>query len=163
MTLSRSLRTLLLAGLVAGALDLCFAFTSAGLRGIGPGVVLQAIASGLLGRAAYAGGVPVIVLGFMLHFAMTITMAAALALVVHRWPALAWRPLLLGLGYGALLYVVMSFVVVPLSQAVLGPPPANWAERLPQLLAHMVLVGIPCALGAARSASLPWRGKPRSA
>lgn len=42
-------RAVLAAGLVAGALDILFAFASAG---VGPVRVLQSVASGLLGRAA---------------------------------------------------------------------------------------------------------------
>jgi len=48
----RPLRTIVIAGLVAGALDITYAFIIWGLRGVSPIRIGQSIASGLLGREA---------------------------------------------------------------------------------------------------------------
>ncbi|MGZ4967868.1 MAG: hypothetical protein ACXV8A_03170 [Chthoniobacterales bacterium] len=53
----KALRVILLAGLVAGAIDLIYVLPFCEFaRGIPATRVLQTIASGLLGRASYNGG-----------------------------------------------------------------------------------------------------------
>src|SRR3546814_17456848 len=75
-------------------------------------------------------------------------MAAGFYLACKRWPALARKPVLSGSLYGIALYVVMTSVVVPLSNAGNGGLPAWRWENLSHIAGHMLLVGIPCALGA---------------
>lgn len=58
---------------------------------------------------------------------------------------LAQRPLIFGPLYGALVYVLMNTVVVPLSAA-----PFSLPLRLTGLLVHMFLVGLPIALAVSR-------------
>ena len=49
----------LIGGTIGGTLDILFALTFAAVNGMGPITLLQTVASGLLGEAAYSGGVPV--------------------------------------------------------------------------------------------------------
>ncbi|GHE38746.1 hypothetical protein ACFOED_09305 [Vulcaniibacterium thermophilum] len=132
------------AGLLAGALDIVYAIAIWSTRDVAPAVVVQAIASGVLGRAAFGLGGTSVALGLALHFAMTLAMAAAFAFAAGRLAWLSRAPLLAGAGYGVLLYVLMNGVVVPLSRAPLtgAPWPIAWAN----LGAHVFLVGIPIAL-----------------
>jgi hypothetical protein len=59
-----------------------------------------------------------------------------------------------GALYGLVLYAVMTYVVVPLSQAGGGKlPPWRW-ENLSHIAGHMLLVGVPCALAARYALSL---------
>ena len=53
---SRALPTIALAGLIAGILDITSAFVIAGIKGTGSVRMLQGIASGLLGRRSFEGG-----------------------------------------------------------------------------------------------------------
>ncbi len=142
----RTVLTIFLGGLVAGAFDLAYVFTVYGVRGISPIVILQSIASGLLGRAAYAGDVKTALLGLVLHFSMAFLMAAGFVVLVRVLPALLQRPLLMGPVYGVLLFVVMYYLVVPLSAAVIQTP-SGWLLA-GALFAHTVLVGTPIALFA---------------
>src|SRR5262249_19054274 len=74
---SRALKAILAGGLIGGAFDITYACTVWWFRGVTPIRVGQSVASGLLGRdAAVAGGVPVGLLGFVLHFSIAIVMAA---------------------------------------------------------------------------------------
>ena len=76
-TSRRPLRTIVIAGLVAGALDISYAFIIWGLRGVTPIRIGQSIASGLLGReAAVAGGTATGLFGLLLHFTMATIIAA---------------------------------------------------------------------------------------
>ena len=65
----RGLKTIVIAGLVAGALDITYAFIIWGLRGVSPIRIGQSVASGLIGReAAVGGGTATGMLGLLLHF-----------------------------------------------------------------------------------------------
>lgn len=145
-----------LAGMVAGTLDLAYAFTFWGIQaGLTPPQILQSVAAGWLGRdAAYGGGLPSASLGFASHYAIAIAMAAVFALASRHWRMLARRPVAYGALYGIVLYAVMTYVVVPLSNAGAGHWPAWRWENLSHIAGHMVLVGIPCAFGARRALAL---------
>jgi len=58
-----NLSAVLLGGSIAGALDIIFAISFAAYNGATPVRLLQTVASGLLGTAAFTGGVPVAALG----------------------------------------------------------------------------------------------------
>jgi hypothetical protein len=66
--MSKAVSTISLAGVIAGILDISAAFIMFGLRGVPPAKILQGIASGLLGKQAFAGGTGTALLGAMLHF-----------------------------------------------------------------------------------------------
>lgn len=138
-------------GLVAGTLDIADALIFHGARGVAPWRVLQAIASGLLGREAFTGGASTAALGLGLHFFIATTAAAAYALASQRVALLVRRPWLCGAAYGLVVYAVMQYVVLPLSAFRPGPaaPPGsiNWG-LVNLLLAHVFCVGVPIALGA---------------
>lgn len=145
-----------LGGLVAGTLDLAYASTFWGIQiGFTPKQIMQSIAAGWLGRdAAYAGGWTSALIGLCSHYGIAIVMAAVFYLACRRWAALARRPVLNGALYGLVLYAVMTYVVVPLSQAGGGKlPPWRW-ENLSHIAGHMLLVGVPCALAARYALSL---------
>src|SRR3546814_10081777 len=103
---------------------------------------------GWLGRATCEGCYPSALLGLVSHYGIAITMAAEFWFASRRWPALVHKPLLTGSLYGLALYAVMTYVVVPLSNAGTGELPAWKWESLSHIAGHMLLVGIPCALGA---------------
>lgn len=136
------------ATLLAGTLDILDAFTFWGVtKAVPPERILQSIASGLLGKAAFQGGTGAAALGLLLHYFIMSVMAALYVLAARRLPVLVRRPLLMGLAYGAATYVVMNYVVLPLS--AVGPASAfAWPRFINNLGAHLVLVGIPIALVA---------------
>ncbi len=116
----RLLVTILLAGAVAGSLDIAYAFIVYGplSYGMTPVDVLHTVASGWLGRqAANAGGAGTALLGLATHFGIATAMAAAFVALARRWPAWVRHAVPWGLAYGFGLYLVMTYVVVPLSAA----------------------------------------------
>jgi hypothetical protein len=102
----------ILAGTAAGAVDIGAA---ALINHQGPAIILQSIASGLLGLGAYSGGYPTILLGLALQLAMSIAIAGIYAVAAMRLNWLLRHPVSAGLAYGAGVFVVMNLVVVPLS------------------------------------------------
>jgi hypothetical protein len=145
-------RALTVGTLIVGTLDILDAVIFFGLRGVRPTAILQSIASGVLGRAAYQGGARTATLGLLLHFLIAFGVVAVYLSAARALPWLNRRPLLYGMLYGVAVYVVMNFVVVPLSAAALGSGPTPLAVRLNGILVHMLGVGLPAALVAARAA-----------
>lgn len=139
-------RALLLGTLTVGVLDILDAFLFFGFQGVPPIRILQSIASGLLGRDAYGGGIPTAALGAFLHFFIAFAVVATYYLASRWMPELARRPLLYGPLYGLLVYAVMNLVVIPLSAASFAPPDAIGLVN--GLLIHALGVGLPSALFA---------------
>jgi uncharacterized membrane protein YagU involved in acid resistance len=114
MAMSRVLKSLIYGGLIAGTVDIGAA---AIINAINPLIILLAIASGLLGRPAFQGGAGVMVLGLLLQWGMSILIAAFFSGAASLWPVLARRWILWGAIYGVVVFIVMNYVVVPLSAA----------------------------------------------
>lgn len=127
------------------ATTLWFSWDAAGLQR-----VFQTIAVGVLGQASYDGGTQAAVLGAVLHVFMATMFVVIYTLVARRNHALLRRPVVLGALYGVVLYVVMNFVVMPLSRVGRSPSfeHADWITY--SVLAHM-LFGVVCVLFARRA------------
>ncbi len=97
----RPSRAIALSALTVGVLDGLDAIVFFGLRGVSPLRIFQAIAAGLLGRAAFRGGLPTAVLGTMLHFSIALAIVAVYYLVSRRIAALTRRPLMWGPSMGS--------------------------------------------------------------
>jgi hypothetical protein len=146
---------ILAGGGIAGALDITYAVVFSGFRGVPALRVLQSVASGLLGPAAYDGGVPVAVLGLFLHFFIAFSAAAIFYLASRRLSFLTRQPVVAGVLYGVAVYAVMNLVVIPLSayqRKVFPPPPLVLATGL---LVHMFCIGLPIALASRRALGSP--------
>jgi uncharacterized membrane protein YagU involved in acid resistance len=131
-------------GLVAGTIDIGAASL---INMINPLIILRAIASGLLGRAAFAGGLPVSLLGLVLQWAMSLLIAAIFVLAAQRLAWMCRRWFAAGLAYGVVVFVVMEYVVVPLSAA--NNPHFTPVSLLENVLA-MLLYGLIIAFFARR-------------
>jgi hypothetical protein len=144
--------TVAAAGLLAGALDLTFAFLFYGYQGVAPGRLLRGIAAGLVGRdqaIALGGAAPP--LGTLLHFFTAVCAAFVFYLASRRFSFLTRSPWLSGAVFGVCVYVFMHFVVIPLSQLPFRvQSPGN---MIGELLSHVFLFGIVIAFGVARARS----------
>jgi len=149
--MNKTLATASIGGAIGGLLDIIYAIVLWGfILGGSPVGILQSIASGLLGNAAYEGGGVTAALGLALHFTIAFFMALAYVLASRRLPVLLSRPILMGAVYGVALFVVMNFVVVPLS--AIGFRPMTLPGAIRALLPHVIFVGPVIALVAARRA-----------
>jgi hypothetical protein len=89
--MSNNLRAILAGGFIAGTIDIGAAVA---LYHIGPITILQAIASGLLGKAAYSGGLNTVVLGLVLQWVMSLIIPRSLCSRPIAFPCLGgdgWR------------------------------------------------------------------------
>ena len=142
--------TVLLGGLLAGALDITYAWAFWAIkRGLPAERIFQSVASGLLGAKAFTGGPATAALGLALHFCIAISMAFTYYLVSLRWPVLRSRAVACGAAYGVLLYGIMNYVVVPLSAARPGSKDPLWVVL--SVAVHVLLIGMPIALAARRA------------
>lgn len=149
----RALLAILLGGVVAGALDIAYACVHYGLvYEIPPTRIFQSVAAGVYGReAARAGGIETASIGLVLHFLMTILMAAFFVAWTRMLPALNRWPLLAGPTYGLAIFALMQFVVLPLSAAGGGNHPEG-QFLFGGVLIHAFGVGYVIALIAKRFA-----------
>ena len=131
--------------LIAGTLDICAACLTAWLRaGLGPIRLCQFVASGLLGPAAFDGGVKTALLGLALHFLIATIWTIVFYLASRKFLFLVERPVQFGLIYGIAVYLFMNFVVIPLSR--ITPRPATITGRTIGLLTIMFCIGLPISL-----------------
>ena len=140
-------KTIALATLVAGTLDIAFATILTLIFGREIPNMLRFVASGPFPAATDMGASGAI-LGLAVHFTLMAIMAAVFVLVARRKPELTAKPIQWGAIYGLVTYVAMNLIVVPVRFGNWPPKPLSIAT---QLFAHIVLVGIPIALITARN------------
>jgi uncharacterized membrane protein YagU involved in acid resistance len=152
-------RAAFLTGLLAGTLD----FAAAAIQYVllahkSPVNVLNFIASGVFGKAAFAGGSGMALAGLALHYLIAVLFALAFYWLAAHWLRLRRHPGLAGVGYGMLVWLVMNLVVVPGSQAPQLPfKPLSAAIGLGILV---LCIGLPIALRAARFYTRPSASSP---
>jgi len=124
-------------------MDITAAFITWAPRGISPGRILRGIASGLLGPSAFSGGAATAALGLALHFFIALSAAAVFYFASRKIAFMTEHPICAGVLYGVCVYLVMYWVVMPLSrfhprQTVTGTAIA--------IVTHMVCVGLPISM-----------------
>lgn len=139
----RALKTILYTGLTVGVLDGIAASVNSGLSGISPVRVFQYIASGLLGRAAFDGGLPIAGLGLALHFVVALGASAVFFGASRFLPILTRLPYVFGPIYGVIVYFVMREIVSPLSLTNRAAPTINGTVIM--IVIHILFVGLPIA------------------
>jgi hypothetical protein len=142
---NRALAPILTGGVIAGAIDLTFACVFNGIRsGISPVRILDIIASGVLGKAAFDGGAAVAALGFAAHFFILIVAAAIYYAASRRLALLRSHAYLSGMAFGAGIYATMHLVVLPLSAAPVFK--FAWVPFVCDFAVHVLLLGPAIAL-----------------
>ncbi len=141
----------LLGGLIVALGDFVFA-TMLWFGWTVPGFIklFQTIAVGVLGQASYEGGVAAAWLGAGLHLFMATMFVVVYVFAGRRRPGLLEKPFAYGAAYGVVLYVVMNFVVMPLSRVDASPSFEHPDSIFYSVIAHMVF-GVICVLFARRA------------
>jgi uncharacterized membrane protein YagU involved in acid resistance len=148
-------RAIAYGGLTVGTLDLLDAFIFFGMRsGARPMGILHSIAAGFLGRdAARAGGMQTAAVGFFSHFLVAFCIVTVYVLMSRAMPMLRKQWVVSGLLFGVAAYFVMTWFVVPMSNA--GNQQITFALPVTPvlingILIHMFGVGLPAAYFASR-------------
>jgi hypothetical protein len=152
----RAFDTIFFGGLAIGIFDLLFAFTFYGLiLGVPAMRIFQSVAAGVLGRpAAVEGGVRTFLLGILLHFVVAACVAAVYYVISRLLPWVLRNAVISGLIYGVVAYFGMNYLVVPLSAIGHRPGPKPVWILVTEIIGHALLVGLPVALLARRSAEV---------
>jgi uncharacterized membrane protein YagU involved in acid resistance len=135
------------AGLLTGVTDGLFATVQSAVT---PGSTVmklwQGVASTVLGKSAYDGGVPTALLGLLMHFGVAFAWSAVFLFFVMRssWVrrTVSSPSGVVGIAaiYGPFIWLVMSLVVIPL---LLHRPPKITSRWWIQLVGHIPFVGLP--------------------
>jgi hypothetical protein len=148
-------QAILVGGLAVGTLDLLDAFIFFRIRsGAQPMGILRSIAAGFLGRdAARTGGVPTAIVGLVSHYVVAFSIVTVYVLMSLGIPLLRKQWFGCGLVFGLIAYFVMTWFVVPMSNA--GNQQITFAlpstpVMINGILIHAFGVGLPAGYVASR-------------
>lgn len=135
--------------LIAGTLDIFLAFLESYLlNNIKPEIVLKFITSGLIGVKAFEPNKLYIILGLLLHYAIT-TIVTLIYIKTNVFSQFKTNnKYLSGIIYGLCIWLTMNVIVIPLSNT----PTLNRSifEIAISIIIQIVAVGLPIALGYAK-------------
>ncbi|MCI0708100.1 MAG: hypothetical protein L0Y80_11520 [Ignavibacteriae bacterium] len=141
------IKPILTAWLLAGTLDILAAFTQYMIKsgGKNPIVVLQFIASGAVGReAAFAEGYAMAALGLAFHYCFALGWTLLFYFVYPRLKFLSKNLYLTAFGYGIVVWIGMTRLVIPLSRINQGEFNISRASVAAGIL--IVCVALPISL-----------------
>jgi hypothetical protein len=142
----RPLPAILVGGLVTGVLDMAYAILVYSPKN--PIRIPQAIATGLLGGGSFNGGFRSAALGIACHFTIALGAATVFYLASRKLPWLVEHAVPAGMIFGAIVYLFMHFVVIPISAVPKSPFRLN--VQLAEFVWHWFGVGLPIALSVRR-------------
>jgi uncharacterized membrane protein YagU involved in acid resistance len=133
-------------GLIAGTLDITENLVFNAFRHITPVQIFQYIASGLTGAWAFRAGMESVALGVAIHYTIALFWTAVFYAASRRLGVLIRRPVASGLVYGAMVYVIMNFVVLPLTRVPHARAAVTLASRVSGVLALLFCIGATIAV-----------------
>lgn len=143
-------RAAIKSGLVVGILDAIAASVNAYVaNGITPDRVFRFVASGALGQDAYTGGISMVYLGLAFHFAIAMGWTILFFFVFFKLAPLQMNKIVLGIIYGLFIWLIMNFIVIPISS--IGSRPFPLVGTIIMILIHMFVIGVPISIFAAKS------------
>ena len=115
-------------------------------------VVLQYIASGVLGMAAFEGGIATALLGVLFHLIISFVIAGVFFLSADHIPLLRRYAIAGSLLYGFGVFIVMNMIVTPLSATPPVPAPTlPWL--IEAIIEHLLFIGLPLGILVRRNAT----------
>lgn len=141
-------RTVVVSWLLVGTLDILAAIIQTLIGGASIERLMRYIASGIFGETAFTGGTWYPVVGLIFHYLIAFTWTILFYLL---YPKLRFAPsnrLVVGIGYGAVVWFVMNRIVLPLSNV--PQRPFDLQRAIIAALVLMVAIGIPLSFMAKR-------------
>lgn len=137
-------KSIAIAVVVAGLLDLTAAAALAAGNGQSVARMLQTIATGPFSDWPYEAGSGGAIIGAGVHFAIMTVMVIGFAFLRPRLGFFRRNRLLPGVAYGAALYLIMYWLILPLRWPDYHPQ-TGMREIVQPLAIHILLVGLPIA------------------
>lgn len=143
------LKTVLWAGLLVGTLDITAASTQYLIvTGKNPVSILVYIASGVFGQQAFDSGTAMAPLGLLFHYFIAYSWTALFFALYPRLAFMTINWIATGFGYGFFIWLMMSRVVVQLSNTPKGP--FNLRGAIIGCLILIAMIGLPLSYIAAK-------------
>lgn len=138
-------RTVALAGLLVGTLDISAAFIQFVIQtGRNPIRILWFIASGILGKSAYNGSAITAIFGLLLHFFIAYCFTFLFILIYPHINFLSKNIVISGIIYGIFIWLIMNQIVVPLSNTQKFG--FSWTQALIACSILILAIGIPLSI-----------------
>lgn len=143
------------AGLLTGVTDGLFASVSSVAFHSTVTRLWQGVASTLLGKGAFDGGIATAAVGVLMHFGVALGWSAVFVALFERSRRIRgllespYGALKIASLYGPFIWLVMSLAVIPL---LLHRPPAITGRWWVQLVGHIPFVALPIAWSVGRRA-----------
>lgn len=114
-------KTIVLAGLLVGSLDITAAIVQFSIRtGKDPLIVLKYIASAVFGPSAYSSGNIMAVWGLLFHYLIAFIWTILFFFIYPKLKLLSWNRVITGILYGIFIWIMMTQVVVPMTKILPG-------------------------------------------
>ena len=140
---SRAFAAIISAGLLCGVMDITAAFITWWPKGVKPPRLLQGVAAGWLGPNSFNGGTATAALGLAFHFLIAFTAAGVFYVASRRLAFMIQQPVVSGVLYGLAVYLVMYWVVMPLSNF---HGTKTVTSSIVAIITHIICVGLPISL-----------------
>ncbi|MDB4927102.1 hypothetical protein [Mucilaginibacter sp.] len=144
-----TLRNILWLGLLTGTLDAVAALLLN--YKISPLLIFRFIASGVFGKAAFAGAEEMVVAGVLFHYLIAYVFSAAFYLLYPFSYSIFKNKYVVAIVYGGIAWVIMNLIVIPLSQ--IGPHYIKPMAIITGVCALIICVALPVALIADKKLS----------
>lgn len=138
----RAVPAIFVGGVIVGLIDFLYAVVVYSPRH--PVLIAQGIASGALGPKSYSEGAYSALLGVFFHFLIALGAATVYFVSSRRLRFLIDHPVASGIAYGALVFLFMHLVVLPLSAFPKGEFHPVYVAF--EFVEHWFGVGLPIAL-----------------
>jgi hypothetical protein len=132
--------------LVAGTLDISENIIFNAFRHVTPYIIFQYIASGLVGMKSFDAGIASVALGVAIHYTIALAWTVIFFAASRRLEILVLRPVICGLLYGGVAYMIMNFVVLPLTRVPHAEKAMTFASRINGVAALLFCIGLTIAL-----------------
>ncbi len=151
--LSQLFRAILFATMLSGTLDICAACLHAYIQfGFTPVRVLQFVASGIWGQSAYLSGSQGALAGLGVHYMIayfwSVVFFFCYPYLLRFRPNISQNLVLTGCMYGAIVWLCMTFLILPQTNVVQRPLQALSASIGASIL--MCCIGMPLTWAARR-------------
>lgn len=140
---SRAFAAIFSAGLLCGVMDISAAFITWWPKGVKPPRLLQGVAAGWLGPKSFDGGMATAALGLAFHFLIALSAATVFYLVSRHIAFMIQSPIVSGVLYGIAVYLVMYWIVMPLSNF---HGTKTVSSTIVAIITHIICVGLPISL-----------------
>lgn len=138
--------TILWLGFLTGTLDgiaaIIWNYITSG--SINADIIFKFIASAVFGKAAFNGGIEMVVAGIVFHYLIAFLFTIAFYLLYPAFDKRLGNKYLIAVCYGVIAWLVMNLAVVPASK--IGFQPIGVQVAITGIIIMIVCIGLPIAL-----------------